>query len=147
MGPEHIPEWFWQAMEAARPRLAALESWLGAQPRQVVEDFALAHEAAQDALADPAEGVRVDGETWSEDSTEDLCRWVVGQGREFWQAVVAGELTPEAAARRYLDGADPWDEEVADPRHRGYQSTGFLAHGVYRSRFGEDLDERLDRRR
>ncbi|MFD8598310.1 hypothetical protein ACFV1L_25225 [Kitasatospora sp. NPDC059646] len=72
---------------------------------------------------------------------------MVGQGRELWTAIVAGESTPETAARPYLDGAYPWDEQVTDPRRRGHQSPGFLARGVYRSRFGEDLDERIDHRR
>ncbi|MFF8774542.1 hypothetical protein [Kitasatospora sp. NPDC015120] len=150
MEPEHIPAWFWDALEAARPHLPALESWLGSRPRGVVEDFALAYESAADALADFSQGVRVDGDVWSEDSTEDLCRWVVGQGRALWCSVLAGERALEDAAQLYLgrvppgpDQVDPWDGEVADPRHRGYQSPGTIAHGVYRSRFGEDLHERL----
>ncbi|MGW4382257.1 hypothetical protein [Kitasatospora sp. NPDC004531] len=148
-----MPDRFWAALAAARPQLSALERWLVAQPREVVEEFALAYETAAGALADTVEGVRVDGDDWSEDSTEDLCDWVVGQGRELWTAVAAGELPLEQAAQLYLGRAVPhpgsvteWDAEVADPGHRGYQSPRHLAHGVYRTRFAEDLDARLDAR-
>ncbi|MFF7454487.1 hypothetical protein [Kitasatospora sp. NPDC008115] len=148
MEPDHVPAWFWDVLEATRPRLSALESWLGSQPREVLEAFALAYESAADSLADFAEGVSVDGDVWSEDSTEDLCLWVVGQGRGLWGAVIAGDLGLEAAAQLYLgraapDQVAPWDGEVSNPEHRGYQSPGAIAHGVHRSRFGEDLHERL----
>ncbi|GAA1410261.1 hypothetical protein GCM10009639_61120 [Kitasatospora putterlickiae] len=148
MGPNGVPDWFWDALDATRPRLSALESWLERRPRDVLEAFALAHEEAAEALADYAEGVRVNGDVWSEDDTEDLCGWVVGQGRAFWGSVIAGERSLEEAARLYLDPDPdqvlPWDEEVANPEHRGYQSPGSIAHGVYRTRFAEDLHERLD---
>ncbi|MER6360478.1 hypothetical protein [Kitasatospora sp. NPDC001527] len=145
-----VPEWFWDVLEATRPRLSALEAWLGSQPREVLEEFALAQLEAAEALADFAEGVIVDGDGWSEDSTEDLCLWVVGQGRAFWQRVVTGELGLDEAARAYLgrtpplpEGTVAWDGVVADPEHRGYQSSAAIVHGVYRTRFGEDLAERL----
>ncbi|MFD8598309.1 hypothetical protein ACFV1L_25220 [Kitasatospora sp. NPDC059646] len=60
---DHVPDRFWQAPDAARPRLAAPERWLADQPRKVVEDFTLVHETAQEAPADPAEGVPADGGT------------------------------------------------------------------------------------
>ncbi|WP_380283256.1 hypothetical protein [Kitasatospora purpeofusca] len=151
MAPEDVPDWFWDVLEATRPRLSTLELWLESQPREVLEAFALAYEAAADALADFSEGVRVDGEFWSEDDTEDLCGWVVGQGRGLWGSVIAGERSLEEAAQMYLDRAAlpadhvvPWDEEVANPEHRGYQSPASIAHGVYRTRFAEDLHERLE---
>ncbi|MFB7676710.1 hypothetical protein ACFC26_35420 [Kitasatospora purpeofusca] len=150
MGPDHVSDGFWEVLESTRPRLSALESWLGSQPREVLEAFALAYESAAESLADFSEGVRVDGEVWSEDSTEDLCLWVVGQGRGLWSPVVVGDLPLEEAARMYLgrspllpDIVEPWDGEVSDPGHRGYQSPGTIVHGVYRTRFAEDLHERL----
>ncbi|MFE6871298.1 hypothetical protein ACFVFS_32665 [Kitasatospora sp. NPDC057692] len=146
-----VPDWFWDVLEEARPRLSALELWLESRPREVLEAFALAYEAAADALADFADGVCVEGDAWSEDDTEDLCLWVVGQGRGLWGSVVSGERSLEDAARLYLgraprpsDRVVRWDAEVANPEHRGYQSPGGIAHGVYRSRFAEDLQERLD---
>ncbi|MER7705058.1 hypothetical protein ABTX81_19455 [Kitasatospora sp. NPDC097605] len=151
MEPDQARDWFWEVLETTHPQLSALESWLGSRPREALEAFALAYESAADELADFSEGVSVDGDVWSEDSTEDLCLWVVGQGRGLWSAVVAGDLALEEAARLYPgrtpplpDQAAPWDEVVSDPRHRGYQSPAAIVHGVYRSRFGEDLHERLD---
>ncbi|MFJ6621577.1 hypothetical protein ACIQOW_28885 [Kitasatospora sp. NPDC091335] len=139
---ERVPGWFWEVLEAARPRVAALEAWLGGRPREVLEEFAWAYATAAEELADFAEGVSVDGEVWSEDSTEDLCLWVVGQGYGLWRAVVEGERALEEAARVYLGGEAAWDGDVADPAHRGYQSPDAIVHGVHRSRFGEELRER-----
>ncbi|MDY0816636.1 hypothetical protein [Kitasatospora purpeofusca] len=150
MGPDRDPDWFWEVLDATRPRLSALESWLESQPRDVLEAFALAYESAAESLADFSEGVSVDGDVWSEDGTEDLCRWVVGQGYGLWSPVVAGDLPLEEVARMYLgrapllpEGGTPWDGEVSDPAHRGYQSPGAIVQGVYRTRFAEDLHERL----
>ncbi|MFB7469655.1 hypothetical protein [Kitasatospora sp. NPDC056184] len=151
MESDDVPDWFWDVLEATRPRLSALELWLESRPREVLEAFALAYEAAADSLADFSEGVRVEGDAWSEDDTEDLCFWVVGQGRGLWGSVLSGERSLEEAARLYLgraplppDHVVPWDAEVANPAHRGYQSPGSIVHGVYRSRFAEDLHERLE---
>ncbi|WP_328954217.1 hypothetical protein [Kitasatospora purpeofusca] len=142
MGPDHVSDGFWEVLESSRPRLSALESWLGSQPWEVLEWFALAYESAAESLADFSEGVSVDGEVWSEDSTGDLCLWVVGQGLGLWSSVVVGDLPLEEVARMYLgraplppDVVTPWDGEVSDP--------GTIDHGVYRTRFAEDLHERL----
>ncbi|MED7950928.1 hypothetical protein [Streptomyces sp. BE303] len=153
MGPDHVPDWFWEVLEAARPRLSALELWLESPSREVLEAFALAYESAAESLADFSEGLSVDGDVWSEDSTEDLCLWVVGQGHGLWSSVVAGELRLEEVAQMYLgrapllpEGTEPWDEDVSAPEHRGYQSPGAIVHGVYRTRFAEELHERLEGR-
>ncbi|WP_327188169.1 hypothetical protein [Streptomyces sp. NBC_01334] len=137
-------------MDATRPSLSALESWLESQPREILEGFALAYLDAADSLIDFSEGVNVDGEVWSEDSTEDLCMWVVGQGRGFWCSVVTGEWELAEAAQAYHGSPSPlsgevtqWDPEVSASEHRGYQSPNALVYGVYRTRFAEDLYERL----
>ncbi|MGW0958484.1 hypothetical protein ACWD4K_05470 [Streptomyces gelaticus] len=151
MGPDHVPDGFWEVLEATRPRLSALELWLESHSREALEAFALAYESAAESLADFSEGVSVDGDVWSEDSTEDLCMWVVGQGYELWSSVVVGELRLEEVAQMYLgrapllpEGVAPWDGDVSDPEHRGYQSPGAIVHGVYRTRFAEELHERLE---
>lgn len=120
MGSDHVPDWFWEVLEATRPRLSALELWLGSQPREILEAFALAYESAADSLADFSEGVSVDGDVWSEDSTEDLCMWVVGQGCGLWNSVIAGEVRLEEVAQMYLgrarllpDCVVPWAEDVS----------------------------------
>ncbi|MEE1736537.1 hypothetical protein PUR49_08490 [Streptomyces sp. BE147] len=144
------PDWFWDVLDATRPRLSALEAWLQAQPRRILEEFALAYLDAAESLTDFSEGVRVDGADWSEDSTEDLCLWVVGQGHRFWYAVITGEWELAEAAQVYLGCPSPlsgevirWDQVVSDPEHRGYQSPDAIVHGVCRTRFAEDLHERL----
>jgi hypothetical protein len=141
-----VPEWFWEVLDTTRPSLLALERWLGDQPGTVLVEFARAYLEAAEALADYAQGVVVDGFVWSEDSTEDLCLWVVGQGRDLWHAVVAGELTLAETAGAYLgrpsplSGAvTPWDQAVAHPGHRGSQSPDALVHAVHRTRFAADL--------
>ncbi|MER6499294.1 hypothetical protein ABT218_07855 [Streptomyces sp. NPDC001455] len=141
-----VPDWFWEVLDATRPRLSALEAWLESQPREILEGFASAYLDAAESLIDFSEGVTVDGGVWSEDSTEDLCMWVVGQGRGFWDSVVTGEWELAEAAQAYLGRASPlsgevtqWDQEVSAPEHRGYQSPDALVHGVYRTRFAQDL--------
>ncbi|MET9659140.1 hypothetical protein [Streptomyces sp. NPDC006510] len=149
-GLGHVPDWFWEVLDATRPRLSALEAWLESQPREILEGFALAYLDAVDSLIDFSEGVNVDGVVWSEDSTEDLCVWVVGQGRGFWHSVAAGERELAEAAQAYLERTSllrgevtQWDQEVTAPEHRGYQSPDAIVYGVYRTRFAEDLHERL----
>ncbi|KOV38015.1 hypothetical protein ADK60_03165 [Streptomyces sp. XY431] len=146
MEPDHVPDWFWEVLDATRPRLSALELWLESRSREELEAFALAYESAAESLADFSEGVSVDGDVWSEDSTEDLCMWVVGQGYSLWNSVIVGDLRLEEAARMYLgrapllpEGAAPWDGEVSNPEHRGYQSPGAIVHGVHRTRFAAEL--------
>ncbi|WP_234314198.1 MULTISPECIES: hypothetical protein [unclassified Streptomyces] len=94
--------------------------------------------------------MRVDGADRSEDSTEDLCMWVVGQGRAFWRSTIDGTWELSDAAQAYLGRSSPlmcevtrWDGSVRRPEHAGYASPGTLVHGVYRTRFGQDLYERL----
>lgn len=45
-----VPDWFWEALETTWPRPSALESWLGSQRREVLEDFALAYLDAAETL-------------------------------------------------------------------------------------------------
>ncbi|MFF4426331.1 hypothetical protein ACFY04_37145 [Streptomyces sp. NPDC001549] len=150
METEDVPGWFWEVLDTARPSLSALESWLESQPRGVLEGYALAYLEAAESLIDFSEGVTVDGEVWSEDSTEDLCMWVVGQGRVFWRSTVEGAWELPDAAQAYLGRPSPlmwevtqWDAQVLRPEHTGYRCPGTLVHGVYRTRFGQDLYERF----
>ncbi|MEV7560257.1 hypothetical protein [Streptomyces sp. NPDC089795] len=150
MEPEVVPGWFWEVLDTARPSLSALESWLEAQPRDVLETYAVAYLEAAESLIDFSEGVTVDGEVWSEDSTEDLCVWVVGQGRAFWRSTIEGSWDLSDAAQAYLRRPSSvmgevtwWDGQVRRPEHTGYASPATLVHGVYRTRFGQDLYERL----
>ena len=148
---EEIPDWFWEVIEATKPRVSELEAWLESQPKRTVEHFAFAYMIAATSLADYSEGVRVDGFVWSEDSTEDLCDWVVSQGRVFWTAVVSGDWALADVAEVYLGRPSPlsdestqWSHEVSNPDHRGCRTPSSIAGGVYWTRFGEDLHERID---
>jgi hypothetical protein len=139
-----VPDWFWDVIEAARPNLMALESWLVAAPKATVEQYGFHYDTASLALAEYASAIEVDGTVWSEDDMADLCHWIVGEGRTYWQSVVDGDRTLLEAARTYGDPAHHWNDEVANPNHRGYQSPWGIAHGVYWSRFGKALNEVID---
>jgi hypothetical protein len=139
-----VPDWFWDVLEATRPNLAALEAALVAAPKATVAQFGFHYDTASLDLAEYSSGIEVDGVGWSEDDMEDLCEWIVGQGRAYWQSVIDGDRTLLAAARTYLGDANHWSTEVNDPDHRGHQSPGGIAHGVYWSRFGEMLNEVID---
>lgn len=138
------PDWFWDVIEVTRPNVAALAAWLVAAPKATVEQFGFHYDTAALDLADYSSGIEVDGTGWSEDDMADLCHWIVGQGRAYWQSVIEGDRTLLAAARTYGDDANHWHIKVSDPEHRGYQSPGNIAHGVYWSRFGELLNEVID---
>lgn len=139
-----VPDWFWDVIEAAKPRVAALEAWLAAQPEATMAQFALIYETAAAELADYWDGIEVDGDVWSEDDMEDLCDWVVSQGRDYWTSVRTGDRPLIEAARTYRAESGTWDPAITNPEHRGYASPQAIVHGVYWSRFGESLDDRLD---
>jgi hypothetical protein len=135
-------DWFWQSIDAARPSLAVLEAWLMAQPKDVVARFGRTYQDAASDLADYSTGM--DGDVWSEDDMEDLCRWVVGRGRAFWESVETGRLQLREAARLYSRDPEPWLANLTNPALRGYAAPGSLAAGVYWTRFGEVLDVEVD---
>jgi hypothetical protein len=148
---DEIPAWFWQVLDSSKPRLSTLEAWLAAQPRRTVEQFAAAYTNAAETLGDYSAGVDVDEEVWSEDSTEDLYNWIVSQGHDYWAAVVSGEHPLVDVVDLYLDrpsslGAAPvrWTNDVSNPEHQGYQAPCCIAHGVYRTRFGEEIPDHID---
>lgn len=138
------PGWFWAAIDAARPDVAALETWLTDQPRAIVADFGYWYDTAALELADYWNGIEVDDVVWSEDDMEDLCKWIVGRGRVYWTTVVAGGRPLLDAAREYLADVGRWTADRVRPDHRGYASPGGIAHGVYRSRFGARLHDLID---
>jgi len=139
-----LPDWFWDAIEATKPNVAALEAWLLAAPKHTVEEFGYHYETASLELAEYSSGIQIGDLSFSEDDMEDLCHWIVSQGRAYWQSVIDGERTLHEAADPAGFAANHWNSAVSDPAHRGYQSPSGIAHGVYWSRFGEYLDEVID---
>src|SRR5713226_10200850 len=100
------PEWFWRVLDSTRPDLQRLEAWLETASKEQVEQFAHAFEIAAAAVCDFWDGPEVDGVVYSEDDTEDLCKWVVGQGRDLWKSVVDGDRTLANVARLKSEEAD-----------------------------------------
>lgn len=148
---EKPPDWFWNLIDAKKPDLQQLERWLLAASREEVEMFAIAYDIAAESVADYWEGPDVDGVQFSEDDTEDLCKWVVSQGQIFWESAISGERSLVDLARLYWQserGEIPelpkWTTEVTNPQNQGYQAPEYIAYAVYEWRFGESLDDRLD---
>jgi len=139
-----VPDWFWDVIHATKPNVAVLEAWLMTAPKQTVEQFGYHYDTAALELADYWDGIRVGDTTFSEDDMEDLCHWIVSQGRAYWQSVIDGDRTLVDAAETYRFQANHWNPAVADPAHHGYQSPSGIAHGVYWSRFGELLNAVID---
>ena len=140
-----ILEWFWTVLESARPDLGRLASWLEAATRTEIEAFTRKFSEAKEAVANYSDGVQVDGTVFSEDSMEDLCEWIVAQGRDFWEAAVSGGTDLAELAREYLAeesgraASRAWDASALGEKYRGYRSAYYLAFGVYRARFDADL--------
>jgi hypothetical protein len=111
-----------------------------------VEEFLTAYELAAQTLCDYWDGPVVDGVQYSEDDTEDLCNWVVSQGRDLWQCVVEGDIDIGTIASIISSrefhllpvAIAEWTTTVGDPRHRGYQDPALIAQGVNLTRFGTD---------
>jgi hypothetical protein len=141
---EAPPDWFWNILDSTRPSLAALETWLVNAPKEQLEEFANVYELAAQSLCDYWDGPLVDNLQYSEDDTEDLCNWVVSQGRELWQRVRAGDIDIGCVASILSKGefhllpvpTEQWSTEVSNPKHRGYQDPALIAMGVYFTRFG-----------
>jgi hypothetical protein len=141
-----IPAWFWLVIDAAGRRVDVLEAWLMTQPREVVVAYGQAYVAAAADLVEGyfADGVVVEGAVWSEDSTQDLCTWVVGQGRALWARVASGDLPLADAARVYLGrvpGSVAWALDGSGAA--AVKSPWRIEGTIYWDRFGEELAEVL----
>lgn len=127
-----------------RPSLAGLETWLVNAPKEQLEQFAAAYEFAAQSLCGYWDGPLVDGIQYSEDDIEDLCNWIVSQGRELWQKVAGGDIdigrVASIVARRDYHllpvTIKEWTKEVRDRKHRGYQDPALIAMGVHYTRCG-----------
>jgi hypothetical protein len=137
-----VPAWFWQVIDAAGHRLDALEAWLMHQPKDVVVAYGQAYVVASADLVENyfADGVLVDDHVWSEDSTQDLCTWIVGQGRALWARVASRDLALSDAAQIYLGrvpGSVPWALDASGAVTT--KSPWRIETTVYWNRFDEEL--------
>ena len=145
-----IPDWFWALLDESRPSLQALALLLEGLPRERLIQFAQLYRAAAEEVCDYSRGPVVDDIQFSEDDTEDLCNWVVGQGQSMWQRALSLGADLEPIVRLYWateakHGRSPlaWTLEVDNTAYHGYQAPEYIAHGVFAERFGEDLNEIL----
>ena len=143
-----VPRWFWTVLARTKPNLNRLAEWLIVASKEQIEDFALAYELAAGQVAQYYDGPEVDGEQYSEDNTEDLCKWIVSQGEELWQKAVSKEIDLVDLAHLYQSarfGAFPeypvWTPDIEDKTYHWYSSPESLAWGIYEMRYGADLYE------
>ncbi|WP_433057892.1 DUF4240 domain-containing protein [Dactylosporangium sp. CS-033363] len=115
----------WTVLETHARDMDSLVAWLRTAPRDEVVAFQSAYEEAAEELADYWDGPVVDGVQYSEDDTEDLCLWIVAQGRAAWEAA---RVDFGAAVRRYVerDVDDAW-------------VPGGVAYEIFFARFGSSL--------
>nr|BFE62418.1 hypothetical protein GCM10020063_069440 [Dactylosporangium thailandense] len=128
-GRVEVSDRFWDVLESHGRSQARLVGWLREASEDEIVDYQGSFEAAAEELADYWDGPVVDGVQYSEDDTEDLCLWIVGEGRESWDAA---RVDFEGAIRRYL-ARDPDDLWVP----------GAPAYGIFYERSHRSLDERL----
>ncbi|WP_432987412.1 DUF4240 domain-containing protein [Dactylosporangium sp. CA-233914] len=127
-----VPDRFWNVLEAHAPSTQRLTAWLRGASEDEIVAFQLAYELAAEEITDYWDGPVVDGVPYSEDDTEDLCQWIVAQGRPAWEAARSGPAGLTEAIRRYVerDLDDAW-------------IPGSVAHAIFYDRFHASLDERM----
>lgn len=146
-----IPGWFWELVDSSRPSLQDLAVKLEALPRDQLIEYASTYVRAAEELCDYWSGPVVDGVEFSEDDTEDLCRWIVSQGPILYAQALALQGRLEPLVVRYWAserGEDPeyplWSTEVKNLAYRGYQSPGGIPHPIFEARFGSALQDELE---
>jgi hypothetical protein len=116
------PEAFWALVRTARGDLGAFRAALERLDRRALIRFSWAFEEAASRLG--AEPFRQHADpALSEDAYDDLAEWVVGQGREHYEHVLAH---PEAL---------PNDVDTRDPALRMRYEAG----AVFAERFGDEI--------
>ena len=143
---------FWNVLESAMADLAGLAGWLESASQTEIEEFQIEFEAAKEELADYSEGIRLDGITTAEDGTEDICAWIVGQGRLVWETACSlkGDLCDYAREYERVESGrsakGAWNDSGMGERYRGSRSPGTLAYRVYEERFDASLYDAIDDR-
>ena len=147
---DEIPTWFWDILVETRPSLLALAKRLEALPRERLIAFASAYETAAEEVCDYWSGPVVGGVEYSEDDTEDLCKWIVAQGPDLWRTAVQlrGAIAPMGELKIASDAGrrnehPRWSTEVENVAYEGYQAPESVAYAIFAARFGQDLHELL----
>jgi len=141
---------FWTVLESVRPDLSRLADWLESASRTQIVAFQAEFEAAKEDLADYSEGIRFNGTTTSEDATQDICAWIVGQGRVAWEAAFSRKSDLSAYAQEHQDSESQvstkgvWNDSGLGEKYRGSRSPAILAYCIYEDRFGDSLYDAID---
>jgi hypothetical protein len=141
---------FWTVLESAKQDLGRLAEWLESASQTEIVAFQTEFEAAKEDLADYSEGITFNGTTTSEDATQDICAWIVGQGRVVWEAAFSSkdDLSSYAQgyqlfeSRRSTKGS--WNDSGLGDKYRGSRSAAILAYRIYEDRFGDSLYDAVD---
>jgi hypothetical protein len=144
---DEVPQWFWTTLDAARPDLGRLRTWLESASRQEIEDFQIGFENAKEALTDGygyngPNTVEIDGIVFSEDDKEDLCAWIVAHGQRYWEAALAVCDDLSGLAREYMAA----ERNQEDPVQKWHEVAGVLAAKVYYERFDANFHTALQER-
>src|SRR4051794_28730205 len=78
---------FWNILKECKPSLKKLEQALESLDKEELENYYGLYQVFSEKICDYSNGPA----GLSEDSTEDLCIWIVSQGFEFWQTMVTKE--------------------------------------------------------
>jgi hypothetical protein len=150
MNYEEIPDWFWNLIDSSKPDLKKLEKALEELEKEQLEDYYGLYKRASQEIRDPWDGPYINEEIdhLSEDSTEDLCDWIVSQGYDHWSEM---DIDDESLAAVFhsmkkvekgkkVKGCVNWNSNTKYP----YKTPKALALSVYEEKFGEDMYDHID---
>jgi hypothetical protein len=148
-----VSPWFWELLESSGRNLRSLCRKLEQLPKEQIHRYRLEYDEAK-SFVSPHSWEQCQphlrGEC-SEDHSDDFSAWVVMQGRNFFEEVLAQpkfvqhylDMFSEVEMRRGDPGLR-WNEEVDRDEYRGCQRADYIASPIYMMRFGEDLEEAID---
>jgi hypothetical protein len=151
-----IPQWFWDLIDSSKPDLEKLVSKLETLNREQLENYHGFYASASNAVCEPWEGPYIDGDikNLSEDSTKDLCDWIVSQGYDYWYSIASlpEEQKEEALRKAFWDedkvslGKEAgtlvqWNYNTGNPAYKGYASPSAIAMAIFQTRYKESILE------
>jgi Protein of unknown function (DUF4240) len=125
--PSEIPDFFWEIIETANNGHENLTEILLKADKNTIYKFAGEFGSAAVALTDKRYVDRM--EVTSEDSIEDICHWIVSQGKDYYEKI--------------------WNNPELIPKYDDIQRVGNLesvAAFVYEEKFGEEMPDTIDDR-